>query len=152
VTKFTLDTNLYIRAYRSEADRERLNDFLQENTPRIHLHAVVLQELMLGARSQAHAREVHRAVGIPFEQVGRVVTPSRRAWRRAAELVAAMVERRSISRGGYTASFLNDVLIAASCREAEVTLITANTADFERIREVEPFGFAAPWPSGSGAP
>ncbi|CAN5598218.1 hypothetical protein BH24GEM3_BH24GEM3_03000 [soil metagenome] len=149
--KFALDTNLYIRAYRSGEGRQQLDDFLDEHTPRMFIHAVVLQELMLGARNHDHAREIHRTIGEPLERVGRVVTPSQKAWRRSAEIVGTMVERGAISRGGYTPSFLNDVLIAASCREVGVTLITANTGDFERICEVEPFGFTGPWPAGAGA-
>jgi predicted nucleic acid-binding protein len=151
VTKYTLDANLYIRAYRSAEERANLDGFFLENGPRIHLHAVVLNELMLGARNRADAREIQRKVGAPLLRVGRVVTPSLRAWERSAEIVASLVERRVISRGGYAPSFLNDVLIAASCREAGVTLVTGNAADFERIAEVEPFEFVAAWPSGATA-
>jgi predicted nucleic acid-binding protein len=42
--------------------------------------------------------------------------------------------------------FAFDVLIAFSCREAGVVLVTRNTRDMERIRSVFPFEFVAPFP------
>jgi predicted nucleic acid-binding protein len=51
-----------------------------------------------------------------------------------------------LSRAGFSRSFLNDVLLAVSCREAGAVLITANVADFARIRTVESFRFMEPWP------
>lgn len=145
--KYTLDTNLYIQAYREKEAAVMLDNYLDEHVPRTYLHSIVLQELVLGARNLAHAREIQRVVAGPFERVARILTPSYSAWRRSAEGVAKLVERKHISRGGYAPSFLNDVLLAVSCREAGVTLVTANTTDFERIAEVEPFDFAPPWPS-----
>lgn len=67
---------------------------------------------------------------------------------RSAEVIALLTERRVISPGGTTRYFLNDVLLAVSCREAGVTLVTANLDDFERIRQVERFHFVPPWPDG----
>ena len=52
-----------------------------------------------------------------------------------------------MSPGGFARSFLNDVLLAVSCRAAGLTLVTANLADFERIRRVETFEFVPPWPT-----
>ena len=43
-------------------------------------------------------------------------------------------------------SFGNDVLLALSCREAGLVLVTDNGRDFERIARVVPFDFVAPWP------
>jgi predicted nucleic acid-binding protein len=42
--------------------------------------------------------------------------------------------------------FVFDVLIAFSCREAGVVLITRNVRDMERIRSVFRFEFVAPFP------
>jgi predicted nucleic acid-binding protein len=149
VIKYVLDTQLYIRANRSPDARDALERFVYRESPRMHAHAVVVRELLVGARDSRGAREIHELYAAPWERRGRIVTPSYRSWRRSGEMIAELLERQLISRGGYTASFVNDVLIAASCREAGVTLITANTADFERIREVEPSEFAAPWPAGA---
>jgi hypothetical protein len=52
--------------------------------------------------------------------------------------------------GKLPPSFVDDVLIAASCAESGVTLVTDNTRDFGRIGAVLRFGVAAPWPDGSG--
>lgn len=150
--KYVVDTQLYIRANRSSDARDALERFVYRESPRIHLHAVVVRELLVGARDSRGAREIHELYAAPWERRGRVVTPTYGSWRRSGEIVAELVERRLISRGGYTPSFLNDVLIAVSCREAGVTLVTADTAEFDRIREVEPFELAAPWPEPAGRP
>jgi len=53
----------------------------------------------------------------------------------------APAQWRSVSR-----SFVNDVLLAMSCREAGAVLVTANMRDFARIAAVRRFEFVAPWP------
>jgi len=60
--------------------------------------------------------------------------------------MADLIERRRLSPGRVPRSFLNDVLLAVSCREAGLTLVTNNTADFELIAEVEAVRFGLPWP------
>lgn len=82
----------------------------------------------------------------PFETRRRIVTPSCASWRQSGDVVAALVQRRRLSPGGFGRSFLNDVLLAVSCREAGVVLVTTNVGDFSRIRTVAPFRFVAPWP------
>jgi predicted nucleic acid-binding protein len=47
---------------------------------------------------------------------------------------------------GVPRSFTNGAVLAASCREEGVTLITRNRRDFERIQRLERFRFADPWP------
>jgi predicted nucleic acid-binding protein len=39
-------------------------------------------------------------------------------------------------------------LLATSCRDAGMTVVTTNTKDFELIAQVEPVRFSAPWPRG----
>ncbi len=146
--KFVLDTNLYIAALRGREASARLLSFEDETLPRIHFHAVVAQELLAGAVSAERRRALYHAYIRPFDRRRRLVTPSFRAWRRAGEVVSELVERGTFSAGGFSRSSLNDVLLAASCREEGLTLVTANTADFAGIAEVEPFDFAAPWPAG----
>jgi len=53
-----------------------------------------------------------------------------------------------VSRGGLKQSLVHDVILAVSCRRFGHTLVTANLRDFERIRQVEPFDFVAPYPTG----
>jgi predicted nucleic acid-binding protein len=43
-------------------------------------------------------------------------------------------------------SFVNDVLLAMSCRESGTVLVTKNVHDFARIAAVRRFAFVAPWP------
>lgn len=144
--KYVLDTNIFIRADRDRAWAEELVAYYSAFLPATFMHAVVVHELLLGAVSPERGRDLREGYVAPFEARGRVVTPSYANWRRSAEVVATLVQRRRLSLGGLSRSFLNDVLLAVSCREAGLVLITQNTADFARIRTVEPVRFVAPWP------
>lgn len=146
MTKLVLDTNIFVQADRDPAWADQLAAFYAAFLPVTLLHAVVVQELLLGAVDVRRGRALYEGYIAPFEARGRVVTPSYRGWRRSGEVVATLVQRRRLSPGGFSRSFLNDVLLAVSCREAGATLVTTNTADFARIRTVEPFRFMAPWP------
>lgn len=146
MTKYVLDTNIFVQADRDRAWAEELVTFYAAFLPVTFLHAVVVQELLLGAVDARRGRELYEGYVEPFEARQRVVTPSYRTWRRSGEVAATLVQRRRLSPGGFGRSFLNDVLLAVSCREAGVVLITSNLADFARIRTVEPFRFASPWP------
>lgn len=146
MTKYVLDTNIFIRADRDRAWAEELVAYYTAFLPVTFLHAVVVQELLLGALDARRGRALYDGYVAPFEARGRVVTPSYASWRRSGEVVAALVQRRRLSPGGFGRSFLNDVLLAVSCREAGVVLITTNVSDFSRIRDVEPFRFVPPWP------
>ena len=146
MTRFVLDSNLYIEAIRDRSKAAALSEFTAVSLPRLLLHAVVVQELLAGAISTTSRRAVDRDLVQPFERRGRLLTPSYGAWRRSGEIVAALIERGEPSTGGVPRSFLNDAVIAASCREAGVTLITRNQRDFERIREVDGLSFVDPWP------
>ena len=57
----------------------------------------------------------------------------------------AVDEGLDVSR--VSKAFGNDVLLALSCREAGVVLVTDNDRDFERIRRRVRFAFVGPWPS-----
>lgn len=105
---------------------------------------MVAQELLAGALRDERRRRVHAALVLPFERRRRLVTPSFRAWTRSGEAVAALVETSVASPGGFARPFLNDVVRAASCREHNLTIVTRNIADFERIRAV--LDFVPPWP------
>lgn len=146
--KYILDTNLYIAANRDAVAAEGLLGFYGTHLPFTYLHATVAQELMLGGLDASARRQVRDAYLRPFETRGRVVVPSYQAWVRSGELVASLIQRGDISAGGFTRSFLNDALLAASCREFGLTLITSNTRDFARLRQVERFDFRPPWPTG----
>ena len=143
---YVLDTNVYIRAIRSETGARALETFSSAFAPALHLHAVVAMELLAGATTAPLRRRTDAAFIRPFERRGRVITPGLRAWKRAGEIVAALIEARKLSREGVSRSFVNDCLLAASAREHGFVLVSENTRDFQLIATVAPFEFVAPWP------
>jgi predicted nucleic acid-binding protein len=146
VTKFVLDTNIYVTASRSPAFGAELVQFASNVLPRIYLHAVVVQELLRGAIHEQARHRLERELILPFEKRGRIIVPSYRAWKRSGEIIAELVERNVLTAGGVSQSFTNDTVLAASCREHGIALITLNESDFARIATVEPIPFHVPWP------
>jgi predicted nucleic acid-binding protein len=94
----------------------------------------------------ARSREIRGAVAEPFRRTRRVFTPSSDAWGTAADAIAALVRRERRALKSLPKSLINDCLIAGSCRESGVVLVTHNTADFEAIRRYIKVQFTAPWP------
>ena len=137
--KYALDSNLFIDAFRDKDEAARLLAFHARFAPFEHLSAVVMLELLAGARSRAVERRLDRHVFAPFERTGRVFAPGTAALKLAGRSLAAL--EPSASR-----AFYNDVLIAASCREHGVTLVTRNVGDFARIQRVLRFDFLPAWP------
>jgi predicted nucleic acid-binding protein len=141
--RYAIDTNLYVDALRSPEGAVALEAFFRANAPAIYLSAVVAQELLAGARID-EAADVEGAFIEGVERRGRVFAPSFRAWTEAGKALAKLVGKsdwKSLPR-----SFVNDVLLALSCRESGVVLVTANVRDFERIAKVKKFDFVPPWP------
>lgn len=144
--KYVLDSNIYITAARDRAFASELIRFTEQHLPHLYLHAVVVQELYRGTVND-HARQVvDRQVVAPFEKRGRLFTPSYAAWKRSGEIVAELVKRKRVTAGGVAPSMMNDILLAASCREEGVVLVTLNERDFEKIHQVERFSYVLPWP------
>jgi len=142
--RFAIDTNLYVDALRTETGKVALRAFQAAFAPFIHLSAVVVQELRAGARDRA-ADGLDANIIAPFERRDRVFVPSYSAWRESGRILAQLVnpkDWRSVTR-----SFVNDTLLAMSCREAGIVLVTSNVTDFERIAAVREFDFVSPWPS-----
>jgi predicted nucleic acid-binding protein len=82
--------------------------------------------------------EAFHAAFTPFEHLSAVV---------AMELRASVRGKDAERDGQRWQAFANDVLIAVSCREAGVIVVTSNTRDFERIAAVTNCEFVAPWPA-----
>jgi predicted nucleic acid-binding protein len=143
--KYALDTQLFIRAFRDPDANAALQLFHTAFAPFEYLSAVVVQELRAGA-TPAQLRKLQRNVLEPFERRGRVITPSYEAWRRTGDVLAALVLRERAELRSFSPAFVNDVLLAVSCREAGVVLVTENRRDFERIARVLPFEFVGTWP------
>lgn len=133
---YVIDTNLYIRALYDPEFATALQSFEQAALTRLWLSAVVVFEVMAGALSDAHAEEYDRWLVWPFSRRNRILVPDERSWR-----LAARMDREIRSFGGFEAklaqrSFLNDMLIAATCRLVGATLLTANSSDYELLNHV----------------
>jgi predicted nucleic acid-binding protein len=145
--KYALDSNIFITAARNEQFAGELIRFTERFLPQLYLHAVVVQELYIGAINGQARGAIERNIAQPFEKRGRLIVPSYTAWKRSGEIVAVLVEKRVLTAGGIPKSFMNDVVLAASCREEGVEIVTLNERDFSRIRPVEKVAYSAPWPS-----
>lgn len=148
--KYALDTNLFIDGLRSPGAHRDLLRFHVAFAPFEYLSAVVAQELRSGVGSDRDLAVLATEILEPFEQRGRVVAPSYAAWSRAGDVLRRLARGSGLDLRRVSRAFSNDVLLATSCREAGVVLVTANTRDFSRIREVLPFEFVEPWPSSRG--
>jgi len=110
----------------------------------------VMQELAAGARTADAVREVQRGVFEPFERRQRVFVPSSAAFVESGRVLAAIAARDGWRQLNQKPSLLNDALIAASCRERGITLITKD-GDFKRLASlVRGFRYVAPWPTVEG--
>ncbi len=146
--KYVVDTNLYVEAITTDEGNAALAAFQRRCAPFLFQHSTIAQEILAGARSEADYREYHEDWLAPFEDLGRVITPTHMAWTRAALIVARLVERKHLSPGGFSRSFLNDCLIAATARDHGLILVTRNTADFALISRVERgIHYQPPWPT-----
>jgi predicted nucleic acid-binding protein len=144
--KFALDTNVFVDAFRDEAFAAGLSTFLERALPTTFLSAVVVQELSAGARAPEHVRELEVGVFEPFERRNRVFAPSATAFRQSGRLLAALAEREGWEAVLSNPSLGNDALLAASCREQGITLITRDR-DFDRFQPfLGKWRHVGPWP------
>jgi predicted nucleic acid-binding protein len=144
--KYALDTNIFIDGFRNEDAQAEVFAFLNRALPFTYLSAVVMQELAAGARTAQAARDVQRGVFEPFERRRRVFAPSATAFVASGRVLAAIAAREGWQVFDENPSLVNDALIAASCREQGITLITKDE-DFTRLSLfVRGFRYAVPWP------
>ena len=150
--KYALDTNIFIDGFRSEEAQAKFFAFLNRALPFTYLSAVVMQELAAGARTTNAARQLQRGVFDSFERRRRVFAPSPTAFIESGRALAAVATREGWQLLDENPSLLNDALIATSCREQGITLITKD-GDFNRLAPfVKGFRHAAPWPMATDAP
>lgn len=143
--KYVLDTNCFIDAARDPIAGAAFETFCAHASPGLHLSAVVAAELRAGAgRSRSR---LERVVLAPYIRRGRVVAPSATSWEALGETLAALGPRHGLVLADVPRSFVFDILIAHSCREAGAILISANTRDMERIAFVFAFDFVVPYPT-----
>ena len=147
--KYALDTNIYIDAFRDPDAEAALLGFLERALPFTFLSAVVMQELAAGARTPARVRELERSVFQPFVRRHRVFAPLTAAFVRSGRLIAAVAAREGWPTIHENPSLLNDALLAASCREAGITLVTRDS-DFDRFTPfMKGWRHVRPWPDVS---
>jgi len=146
--KYTLDTQLFINAFRDPVANDVLQRFHRVFAPFEHLSVVVAQELRAGVKRDRDRKALERHVLNVFERAGRTFAPSANAWHRSGDLLSEMAREDALEIGRLSKSFANDVLLAVSCREAGCVLVTHNERDFHRIRRYVQFDFVKPWPGG----
>lgn len=137
-----LDTNVYITALRDADQLVRLKRFLIRAGLKIRVPAVVALELRAGARTGAQRTAVEDLLAA-YVARDRVIVPSFTAYAESGRVLAelAVHEGIDLSRAG---SLVNDVLLAASCREAGAQLITGNARDFAAVqRHLRGFRFTS---------
>jgi predicted nucleic acid-binding protein len=146
MAKYAFDTNVFIETFRDASAKAAMKAFLDEAFPYTFLSAVVMQELASGARTTEHSRELEETVFMPFTRCNRVFAPSRDAFVRSGRLLASVAKREGWPYRYEKPSLLNDALIAASCRERGITLITHDN-DYRRFRPfLKQWIAVAPWP------
>ena len=141
-----LDTNLYVKAFRSQEGARELERYFTDFTPNTYLCSVVFHELIVGASTPSKARQIRDDLLGPLTRAGRVLTPSHSAWDQAGSSIAVMARKEKRELRSVPKSLVNDFLLAASCRESGATLVTDNTADFQLIRKYLGHEHVAPWP------
>jgi len=145
--KYVLDTNLYIGAIRDPDKEADLDAFLERNAPVTYMSAVVMQELRAGAITDASARALDKGIFEVFERRGRVAGPSVLSFKECGRILAALFRQDGVPFKERPRSLVNDILIALTCRENGMTLLT-DDGDFKIIRPfVRGFSFLAPWPA-----
>ncbi len=145
--KYALDTNLFITAFRRPRANEALQRFHRGFAPFEHLSAVVEHELRAGVRSAKARRLLEQQILAPFHRRGRTFAPSGAAWAEAGDILSALHREDGLDVKRSRGAFRNDILLAVSCREAGMVLVTDNERDFARIHRFVRFTFVAPWPA-----
>jgi len=144
--KFVVDTQLFIHAFRGVAAKDALKQFHRRFAPFEYLSVVVAQELRAGTARTEDRAALEKNVLNSFERRGRIITPSANAWHRSGDVLAAMAQDDGLEVGRASKAFVNDILLAISCRESGCILITENERDFARIRRFVEFDYMKPWP------
>ena len=147
--KFVLDTNCFIDAARGDPAAAAFAEFCAWAAPTLYLSTVVAAELRAGAGSATDRHTLERQVLSPFVRRGRLVNPSPAAWDGLGSTLATLVEDEGLVLRDVRRSFVFDILIARSCREAGATLVSRNVTDLSRIARVFSFDFVPPYPSTS---
>ena len=149
--KYVLDTNLHIDAIRNSLKEQALEGFLERDAPMTYMSAVVMQELRAGAGADEQAKVLQDGICDVFERRSRVVAPSTMAFKDCGRILATLFRQGGLPYKDRPRSLVNDILIAITCRENGLTLLTAGE-DFKMIRpHLRGFAHAPPWPADANS-
>ena len=144
--QYALDTNIYIDALRSSPEADALKRFLVDTLPSTWLSAVVMLELRAGARTHEQAAALEDGLFRAYARRERVLVPMAGAFQEAGRVLAQLARSAKGLPAASRLPLAHDALLAASCVQAGVTLITRDK-DFDRIGRLLPrFRHIAPWP------
>jgi predicted nucleic acid-binding protein len=146
VRKYALDSSCYIDASRDPAALAALQGFVARAGPGLYVSSVVAAELRAGARSARDRKVLEEKVLGPFARRDRLLTAGAAAWDALGRTLATLREREGLQLSQVPRSLAFDVLLAYSCREHGVILVTGNARDMARIRRVFTFEYATPYP------
>ena len=132
-----IDTDLYIDLIHSGETLPIIRELYDKQTPGIYFSSVVIQELLAGARLPAARRRVE-TLFLPFERVGRIVTPSHKQWKDAGDVLAKLLDLHPNLKNKLPA-LINDCLLALSARSIGATIYTRNRDDFVLIQSLRSF-------------
>ena len=121
-----IDANLYID-FKIGKKLEVFSSI--EDGHHLALSSVVALELFAGAKSKRSKKNVD-LLWDRFDKIGRIVSPSVQAYRKAGRVIERMTDHRK--------DVMSDVLIALTVREHGAELWTSDR-DFERIQKVVDF-------------
>jgi predicted nucleic acid-binding protein len=137
VAKHLIDTGLYIDLIQSGVTLPLIRELYYKDAPGIYFSSVVAQELLAGASSAAGRRRVE-TLYLPFEKVGRVITPNHNQWKDAGGILAKVLHDRPNLKSKLPA-LVNDCLLALGARSLGATLYTRNRDDFLLLQSIRSF-------------
>ena len=129
MAKVTYDANIFIK-------------YKERSFPRgLYMSAVVLQELLAGAKDASAIKELER-VRHEYRKAHKLLVPTEEDWWHVGLALNALQRGRRSKRTGRIPKIseaerlriVNDVLIARTAKREGVTLVTDNISDFKKIR------------------
>jgi predicted nucleic acid-binding protein len=124
-----------------------MQKFVAKAAPGLYISSIVAAEIMGGARSVRDRKVIEDRVLGPFLRQGRIFAPSAAAWEALGRTLSLLREREGLQLSQVPRSFAFDVLLAYSCRENGVVLVTGNARDMARIRKAFAFEYVSPFPA-----
>ena len=135
--KYIIDSDLYIELIRTGQYHDIIAEIYSRGTPNIYFSSVVAHELLSGVINETGRKSVE-AVLMPFEKIGRIVTPGYTVWKEAGYILSKLRSEKPHLKSKLP-QMINDALIAMSARSIGATVVTLNSSDFEAIKAVRNF-------------